>query len=228
MVNVAYSGSLANDFTDSGNFTDFFAGGLNGSAVDIGVNYQWKDIDNTGYKLNAGLAVRNLGSMTFKDDNNVSRNYALEVGPGESLDLNQFEDVESLTDLEEILLDNPEFFTASNAQSDFKVKLPTMISAYADVKLHNKWFASAYIQQKMNEDNDNQQISMQNIVTITPRYSGNFFEAYTPLSHNEISGFTAGVGFRLGGFFMGSGSLLSAAFTDTDQADAYFGFRFGF
>jgi len=228
MVNVAYSGSLANDFTDSGNFTDFFAGGLNGSAVDIGVNYQWKDVDDTGYKLNAGLAVRNLGSMTFKDDNNVSRNYSLEVGPGESLDLNQFEDVDSLTELEDILLDNPEFFTASNAQSDFKVKLPTMISAYADVKLHSKWFASAYIQQKMNEDSDNQQISMQNIVTITPRYSGNFFEAYTPLSHNEISGFTAGVGFRLGGFFIGSGSLLSAAFTDTDQADAYFGFRFGF
>ncbi len=227
MVNIAYSGSLANDFTDSSNFTNFFAGGLNGMATDIGVNYQWKDIEDTGYKLNAGLAVRNLGSMTFKDDNNVSRNYELEVGPGESLDLNQFEGVNSLTELEDILLDNPEYFTASTAQKDFKVKLPAMLSAYADIKLHSKWFATAYIQQKLNEDNDNQQISMQNIITITPRYSGSFFEAYTPLSHNEISGFTAGVGIRLGGFFMGSGSILSAAFTDTDQADAYFGFRFG-
>ncbi len=230
MVNVAYSGSLANDFNDSSNFTDFFAGGLNGFATDIGVNYQWKDMEsiNDGYKLNTGLAIRNLGSMTFKDNNNVSRNYELEVGANESLDLNQFEDVDNLTELEDILLDNPEFFTAQTTETDFKVKLPTMFSAYADAKVYNNWFATLYVQQKLNDDANNKQISMQNIVTVTPRYSGSFFEAYAPLSHNEISGFTAGVGIRLGGFFIGSGSILSAAFSDTDQADAYMGFRFGF
>ncbi|RZJ64201.1 MAG: hypothetical protein EOO45_19030, partial [Flavobacterium sp.] len=52
-INVAYSGSLAEGFTDSGNFTDFFAGGLNGFAADLGINYQWKDMDSKGYKLNA-------------------------------------------------------------------------------------------------------------------------------------------------------------------------------
>jgi len=227
-VNVAYSGSLANDFTDSSNFTKFFAGGLNGFSADIGVDYQWKDTEYGGYKLNAGLAVRNLGSMTFKDDNNVSRNYTLLVPDGEALDLNQFENVDDLTELEEILLANPEYFTAQQAMRDFKVKLPTMLSAYADIKLYNNWFATAYLQQKMKDDSDDKQIALQNIITVTPRFSTDFFEAYAPLSHNEISGFTAGVGVRIGGFFIGSGSILSAAVSDTDQADAYMGFRFGF
>jgi hypothetical protein len=227
-LNIAYSGSLAEDFSDSSNYSQFFAGGLNGFGADLGVSYQWKNPEDGTQKLNAGLAIRNIGSMTFKDDNNVSRNYTLQVEEGESLDLNQFEDAESLTDVEAILLNNPEFFTAEVGQKDFKVNLPTVFSAYADYNIYNKWFVTAYTQQKLNEDNDNDQIGIQNVVTVTPRYSGDFFEAYTPLSHNEISGFTAGIGFRLGGFFIGSGSALTAIVSDVDQADAYFGFRFGF
>lgn len=226
-ANIAYSGSLAEDFSDSSNYSEFFAGGLNGFAADFGVSYQWKNPEDGTDRLNAGLAIRNLGSMTFKDDNNVSKNYILDVPDGENLNLNQFEDAESLRDIEDILDDSP-YFTENNLEKDFKVKLPTVFSAYADVNVYNKWFVTAYTQQKLNEDSANDQIAIQNILTVTPRYSGNFFEAYAPLSHNEISGFTAGIGVRLGGFFIGSGSVVTAILSDVDQADAYFGFRFGF
>ncbi|KAF2518766.1 hypothetical protein E0W68_08430 [Flavobacterium salilacus subsp. salilacus] len=226
-VNFAYSGSLAGDFSETGNFTEFFAGGLNGFSTDIGVNYQWKAIDSTRYKLNAGLAIRNLGSMTFKDDNNESTNYSLDVPAGSYLDLNQFEDAESIQDVEDILLASG-YLTMEQASKDFKVKLPAILSGYADVNIYGNWYATAYIQQRMNEDNDNDQIAVQNIISITPRYSTGFFEAYTPLADNEISGFTAGIGVRLGGFFIGSGSALSAMLGDTNQADAYMGFRVGF
>jgi hypothetical protein len=228
-VNVAYSGSLANG-TDSSNFTKFFAGGLNGFSTDIGVNYRWKDIDSssTGYRLNAGLSVKNLGSMTFKDDNNVSRNYEMNIADNESFDLNQFENVEDVKEVEDILLANPQYFTAKTPKKDFKTKMPAVISAYADVKLYGRWYATAFLQQKLNEDGNNDQIAVQNILTITPRYSTNFFEVYAPLSNSEVSGFTAGIGFRVGGFFIGSGSILSAAISDTNQADAYLGFRIGF
>jgi hypothetical protein len=227
-INLAYSGSLAEDFTDSSNFTNFFAGGLNGFAADLGVSYQWKDRDNGDTRLNAGLSVRNLGSMTFKDDNNVSRGYQLEVGPTESLSLNQFEGVEDLRDIERILSENSQYFTSTGEQKDFKVKLPTVFSAYADVKVYNSLHVTAYTQQKLNEDNDNEQITTQNIISVTPRYTVNIFEAYVPLAHNEVSGFTTGLGFRLGGFFIGSSSIISAAVSDIDQADAYVGFRYGF
>lgn len=228
-VNIAYSGSLAEDFTDSSNFSQFFAGGLNGFAADLGITYQWKDKINGGNILNAGLSVRNLGSMTFKDDNNVSKNYRMDV-PDVAVggfDLRQFENVDNLRDIEAIVNTSP-YFTSISAEKDFKVKLPTVFSAYADVKVYKSLFVTAYTQQKLNEDNENDQIAIQNIITVTPRYSIDIFEAYVPLSHNEISGFTAGLGFRLGGFFIGSGSILSAAVSDTDQADAYVGFRYGF
>lgn len=226
-VNIAYSGSLAEDFTDSSNFSQFFAGGLNGVAADLGVTYQWKDKVNGGNILNAGLSVRNIGSMTFKDDNNISRNYRMEIGAGESFDLRQFEGIDDLRDIEAIVETSP-YFESRETEKDFKVKLPTVFSAYADVKVYKSLFVTAYTQQKLNEDNKNDQIAIQNIITVTPRYSINFFEAYVPLSHNEVSGFTAGLGFRVGGFFIGSGSILSAAVSDTEQADAYFGFRYGF
>ncbi|RZJ75254.1 MAG: hypothetical protein EOO45_06195 [Flavobacterium sp.] len=226
-INIAYSGSLAEGFTDSDNFTDFFAGGLNGFATDLGINYQWKDLDSKGYKLNAGLAVRNLGSMTFKDSNNQSRNYNLNVPDGQFLDLGQFTDVEDLRELEALLLSSP-YFEAMSAQRDFKVRLPALFSGYADYKLHNNFYVTAFTQQKLNEDSANDQIVVQNIISVTPRYSADIYEAYLPLAHNEISGFTAGVGFRAGGFFIGSGSVISAMLSDTNQADAYVGFRFGF
>lgn len=226
-VNFAYSGSLAGDFSDSDNFTEFFAGGLNGFSTDIGVNYQWKAVDSTKYRINAGLAIRNLGSMTFKDDNNESTNYELSIQGNQSLDLNQFEDAESIQDIENILLTSG-YLTMEQAGRDFKVKLPAVLSTYADVNIYGNWYATAYLQQRMNEDNDNDQIAVQNILSITPRFSTKYFEAFAPIADNEVSGFTAGIGFRLGGFFIGSGSILSAAIGDTNQADAYFGFRTGF
>ncbi len=61
-------------------------GGLNGFSGDLGINYQWRDQpeDNpkknqNKYKLNAGLSIRNIGSMTFKDDNNYATNYVLNI-----------------------------------------------------------------------------------------------------------------------------------------------------
>ncbi|AXG74519.1 hypothetical protein DVK85_09840 [Flavobacterium arcticum] len=226
-LNFAYSGSLAGDFSESDNFTEFFAGGLNGFSTDIGVNYQWKAVDSTKYRINAGLAIRNLGSMTFKDDNNESTNYELDIQGNDALNLNQFEDAESIQDVEDVLLTSG-YLNISPSEKDFRVKLPAILSGYADVNVYGNWYATAYIQQRMNEDNDNDQIAVQNIISLTPRFSTGFFEAYTPLANNEVSGFTAGIGFRLGGFFLGSGSALSAMIGDTNQADAYMGFRIGF
>src|SRR5690606_29045474 len=108
-VNIAYSGSLANSYDDSSNYSKLFAGGLNGVAADIGFNYQWKqkvsgeensENPSSDYKLNLGLSIRNMGGMTFKDSDNVSSNYNLDIdaGAGESLNLNQFDGTESIKD----------------------------------------------------------------------------------------------------------------------------------
>jgi hypothetical protein len=101
-----------------------------------------------------------------------------------------------------------------------------LFTAYADLKLAERFYVSAFTQQKLVDDSDNDFSTTQNSITLTPRFSGENYEIFVPLSDNEISGFTGGFGFRLGGFFMGSGSIVTALINDATQADLYLGFRF--
>jgi hypothetical protein len=84
-----------------------------------------------------------------------------------------------------------------------------------------------FLQQKLTDDSKNDQITAQNVVTLTPRFSLNNFEIFTPLSQTEIAGFNAGIGFRVYGFFIGSGSAFTALINDSKQADFYIGYRLG-
>ena len=227
-LNIAYSGPIADGFTDADNFSNFFSSGINGYAVDLGVNFKIKVADNPkDYKFNSGLSIKNIGSMTFKSDNNVSSNYNLNISNTQFLDLNQFENVDNIRDIEQILLASG-YLTKTSDQKDFTIKLPTLFTAYADLKLAKRFYVSAYSQQKLVDDSDNDFSTTQNSITLTPRFSGENYEIFIPLSDNEISGFAGGFGFRLGGFFMGSGSILTAVIDDTKQADVYLGFRIGF
>ena len=65
-LNIAYSGNLADSFSNISDYTKSIYGGLNGMGSDIGVSYQWKD-GKSKYKIKGGLAIRNIGSMTFKN-----------------------------------------------------------------------------------------------------------------------------------------------------------------
>ena len=228
-LNIAYSGSLANDFTNTSDYTKSLFGNLNGVATDIGIDYQLKN-DDDSYRLKAGASVVNIGKMTFKSEDNHSTNYEFEIPdyalPTDGLNLNQFNGVESIKDIENVLIDSG-YLKNSPDKTDFKVKLPTMINAYVDVNIIPKLNASVFLQQKLNGDHTNRQITSQNSFSVTPRYTMDYFEAYMPLSFNEISGTNLGIGFRVGGFFIGSSSILSALASDSNQADAYFGFRFG-
>jgi hypothetical protein len=223
-LNIAYSGNLAN----SSDVASSILGKMNGVALDLGVNYQLKDKKNNGYLLNTGISFKNMGSMTFKDPANSSTNYTLNIPKGTvlnpGLDLQSFENADGLKDVETILK-NKGYLTTNQAESDIKVKLPAVFSAYADIKVVSKLFVSLYTQQKLGNDNDNDQITTQNVVSVTPRFSLNNFEFFSPWASNEISGTTGGLGFRLYGFYMGSGSIITALASDTKQADFYMGYR---
>ena len=93
-VNFSYSGNLAENFTNASDYTSSVFGSLNGIATDIGANYQWKDGDKK-YKINAGMAIRNIGSMTFKDSNNSSNSYNLNIPESNPLNLNSFDGFDS-------------------------------------------------------------------------------------------------------------------------------------
>jgi hypothetical protein len=225
-LNIAYTGNLANSFTNANDYTKSVFGNLNGLATDVGFDYQLKTSAN-GYKLKIGAALKNMGTMTFKSNENYSKDYKLEIQGNESLNLNQFENAGGIKDIETILLESG-YVTLVNNKKDFKVKLPTVLNLYADFKVIPKFNLTLFLQQKMTNNTENSQITAQNIFSVSPRFSLGFFEAYLPVSFNEISGTTAGAGFRLSGFFLGSNSILTAITSNTKQADLYMGYRFGF
>lgn len=225
-LSFAYSGALGDDFSKKSNFINYF-GSPGGVSTDVGLNYNWKKNDDELYTFNAGIALRNMGSMAFKDTNNQSSSYVVNIPEGQYLDLAQFQGDDDIKSIEQKLLQSG-FAQITNQRSDFKVKLPATLALYADVRLYNNFFLGGYLQQKLNPDYEEAQISVQNIFTITPRFATEKFEAYLPISSSEISGFAMGAGIRYRGFFIGSGSILTAAFnnSDTHQADIYTGFRF--
>ena len=224
-LNIAYSGNLADSFSNFDDYTKSVFGSLNGVATDIGFNYQWKD-GKDKYKIKAGLAIRNIGSMTFKDDNNYNTNYTLDIPTSNPLDLSLFENINNLSEVEDVLFDNYLDINNQN-KTDFRVNLPTLLTMYADFKIVSKVFVTGYLQQKMNNDDGNDQITARNIFSVTPRVNLGFFEAFLPLSTDDISGTNVGFGFRLAGFYLGSNSIFTSL-ADGKQANFYTGYRLAF
>ena len=228
-VNFAYSGSLSQNFNETNQYTRSIYGNMDGLAADIGVDYQIKK--GNSYKLKVGASIMNLGGMTFNDNENNSVDYKLNIsGVDQKLKLNFFDGVDDIPAIRQHLIDealagNIEF-TEIKSNKDFKVSLPTTLNLYADVHLISKLNLTLFTQQKLNSNSRNNQITAQTIYSITPRFGIGFFEAYMPISYNDFSGNNAGLGFRLGGFFMGSNSILSAISADSKQIDLNFGFRF--
>ena len=225
-VNFAYSGTLANSFNNASDYGKSLFGGLNGFATDLGVNYVLKST-LSNYKLKIGASVRNIGSMTFKGDNNQSTNYQLKIQGAQSLNLNQFDGAESPKEIENKLLASG-FLTKTEQKNDIVVKLPTVFNLYADLQIIPKLNITAFLQQKINSNSGNDQINAQNSFSLTPRFNIKFFEVFAPIGFQEFAGTTVGFGFRIGGFFLGSNSIITALTSDSKQADAYMGFRFGF
>lgn len=227
-LNVAYSGNLADSFSNFSDYSKSIFGGLNGFSGDVGVNYRLKNA--SGYKLNFGLSIRNMGSMTYKDDNNAASNYSLNIQPNaqnpQGLDLSLFQNVENLSQVEQILRDKG-YLTQLPTESKFKVKLPTTLCTYADFKIIPKLYITAYLQKKLNNNDGNFQITVPNIFSITPRVNLGFFEGYIPISVDDVSGTNLGLGFRLAGFYLGSSSIISSL-ADGKSADIYTGYRIAF
>ena len=179
------------------------------------------------YKIKSGLAIRNIGSMTFKNDNNYNTNYTLSIPSSNPLNLSLFENINNLSEVEDLLIGKGYITRDDKNKTDFRVNLPTLLTMYADFKIVSKVFITGYLQQKMKKDDGNDQITARNIFSITPRVNLGFFEAFIPISTEDISGTNVGFGFRLAGFYLGSNSIITSL-ADGKQANFYTGYRLAF
>lgn len=222
-LNLSYSES---DFDGSGfalGSNGFNFGSVNGFGLDLGANYQLKDTQGRT-KLNTGLALRNLGSMTF-GEGQMNNTYTMNVPNGEFFRLDQLES--NLNAIEDQLLASG-YFTKTSETDGIKTSLPTILSGYAEVKLLEKLYLSAYGQVRTGDDFANETLTAQNLFVITPRFVLGKFEIYSPWTKTEVSGYAGGLGLRYGGFFVGSNSILTGLTADTRQADFHVGLSWGF
>jgi hypothetical protein len=198
---------------------------LGGYAIDLGANYQWKD-EEEDYKLNAGIALRNLGQMTYNFDSTYTTNYQLNVPSDASL---TFEEGRyDLTDAKEVerALQESGYLTTVSSSEAIKVRMPAMLVLYADMRWYKNVYTSLCFQRKLFKDDNNRQITSQNLLTLAPKFSTRNFEASLPLTIAEHSGFNSGLCLRAGFFFIGSSSVFTALLNGK-QADVFLGFRFG-
>ncbi len=221
-------------------FNDFFKFNGHGVGGDIGFVYEYRP-NNTDYsmyvddrfankyKLKIGVALLDVGRIKFNKSGNSAGEYSGN-NSATAFDLTQFEG-KSVSEYKAILDANAgagKAFssTGNNQNAAYNVDLPTTIQANIDwmlVKGFGLNFAGQFTTNKMGS----LKLYYYNAYSFTPRWENRIFSVELPLSYNELTQFNAGLAFRIGPLFIGSGTVLSALVHDSKQADLHVGIHFG-
>lgn len=216
-------------------FGDFFKFNGHGIGGDIGVVYEYRptrdyskykdDRFANKYKVKVGVAVLDVGEIKFNKSTNESGTYQANVPNGQEFRLNQFKD-KSISEYKEILDNSPYFTLVSANDRKYKVSLPTTVQANVDYNFDGKFFVNLAAQIATSKT-DGLNLYAYNSYTLTPRWERPKFGVAVPINYNELTDFNAGISLRAGPVFLGSGSLFTALFDESKQADVHIGFRFG-
>ncbi len=202
-----------------------------GFGTDLGITYEWRpEVDKykvansesyyrdaNKYKLRIGLSVTDIGTVRYNDsDNAISEAYKLDA----TISKRQY-DNRPKDNYSKLL---SEFFTKETKTNAIKSNLPTAFHFNADWNFNNKFYLN--LDTNFDIANNEKGNSIENTYSLTPRYETKWFSAYIPLSMREFSGFNAGLGFRAGPLYVGSGSVITNLFSDKSKgADVYVGLK---
>ena len=193
----------------------------NGIGVDLGFTYEYRpnyqdfsvdDKDKNKYKLKLGLSVTDFGSILYKGG--LERSYTVNGSVTEA----QYNNNSTGN-----LLNT---FYTSTPTNTRKALLPTAIHLNADWNMYKKFYLNINTDFGVNNKTGINTSTIENIISLTPRFEVKWFSAYLPISYLEYSGLQAGFGFRAGPLFIGSGSILSNLISDESKgADIHFGLK---
>lgn len=180
------------------------------------------------YKFRFGASLVDLGKIKYQKDLQRSGGYRVDIDGLEFLDLNELSN-QPLDELNQYFAAHPDLFTSTGAgETSYKASLPTTLQLDADYHVDGGFFVNVGGQVRFSENQTKVYNSQYySGVTITPRWEGKRIGFYLPVTYNALTDLNAGMAFRLGPVFLGSGSILSAVFGDSKQADAFFGVKFG-
>jgi hypothetical protein len=222
-VNLVYSSESISNNNFNFSFEGFQFKDPSGLGLDIGANYQL--LAKEGTKLNAGLAVRGLGSMSYPQGNINNNSYSFNIPQGQFYRLDELRG--SLEEIERRIQES-NFFQRETPPSSFETSLPTQLVVYGEWMFNQKFYISVNSHQRMGNNRSNTQITSQNLIIITPRILLGKFEMYSPWAHFEVSGLSGGLGFRFGGFFIGSNSVITGLLSQGKMIDFHTGLSWSF
>jgi hypothetical protein len=219
-VGVGFGGTRIDDIKDG------HLGGLNSSGFggDIGFVYEFKPMRH-GYLLRAGIALLDVGAISYKQDASRTGAYTAHITGAEHLYVDELGEVDNYN---QFLQNHPQYFTPvpPGDGSSYRVSLPTTLQLDLDYHILKGLYANLSSQFSL-AGNKPYNSSYYNAFTLTPRWESRHFGFYLPVNYNALTHFNAGFSARIGPFFFGSGSVLSALMKDSRQMDFFMGFRFG-
>lgn len=208
---------------------DLLKSSSNGLGADLGIVYEYRDDENSKhpYKYRVSASLLDLGSIKYDRDLNSSATYTMLVTSLPGFDLASLQGI-SLDNYKQVLSTNPNFIPApNNNEPILKVSLPTSLQLYGDMHLKNNLYISAGTQISLPNRSKPENPFVYSGFTLTPRYEGRGIGLYVPVNYNSLSKLSIGTTLRIGPLYVGSGSILSALFSQSKQADVHIGFHIG-
>jgi hypothetical protein len=215
--------------------SDIFKFSGHGFGGDLGFVYEYRptvdysmytnDRWANKYKLKIGVSLLDLGTIKFNQAGNQAGNYNMDIPAGQSFNLTQFAG-KSVSEFVPVLNASPYFIKGTPQSSSYGVNLPTTVQANIDYLFAGNWAVNLAGQFNTNKA-INYNLYYYNSYSVTPRWENSLVSIELPMNYNELTQFNAGLAIRIGPFFIGSGTVISALFHDTKQADLHVGLHWG-
>jgi hypothetical protein len=228
---ISANNAITNGVTASSLLSSFF-GSKAGSGLgsDIGVTYTYRfddddpatagkdDNDIDGHKLKLSAAVTDLGAITYKESDNSIVDV---TGNGYVTGTGLSENSGNYANFRNYVVGQG--FTADTASKSVKVHMPTALLLSADYEVYQHVFANlTYLGNLVNRQLYGNSYYSQ--VTVTPRYDMKLFSIGMPITYSALAhDVKLGLGFRIGGFFVGSDDMLALVSSNQHGFGFYFG-----
>jgi len=184
-----------------------------GYGFDIGLVFESKHVDILwGKTLRVGVSINDFGSIKYK--NTITTLY----------DLNKavFADIYEEDDFKKIL---NQAYDGKTETVDQKIKLPTSAHFFVDFDIAKELFVGfessiSLVNKKRTTSN-----RIYNYFTLNPRLEKKWMSIYSPITLQQHTGLSWGLGLRIGIVVLGSESFLSNVIFSSKTNDVFVGVR---
>ncbi len=223
-------------FNDDISVSDFTKSNGTGVGFDIGFTYEYREtsdsekdsfgIKNNQYKFKVGLALLDIGSLSYNSTDGSAYHYTLNIPKGQKLYLRELDG--SIKSMQNYLAKSP-YAKKKSISESYKPSLPTTLNFMVDYYWGYDFFTEFSGQISLiDKDKKVENAYYYNGFTLTPRYEMESIGIALPINYNSISDLNAGLTLRMGPLMVGSGSIITALLSEHKQADLFIGLRFGF